>query len=140
VPNVPAARVESEKFFREGLDRFLLICPVGLLSPRQSNDALEAIISTLHALEISLSHGVKWKALINKYIGTIPVSAEACAAEHNGSAAPPPRTTVSNAMTAKVGAAASDSQPAARRAPVSPLPAGAPAVSCWVAIIMTEPV
>ena len=103
---------------------------VGLLSARQSNDALGAIISTLHALETSLSHGAKWKALINKYIGTMPVNAEACAAEHNGSAAPPPRTTVSSAMTAKVGAAASDSQPAAPRALVSPLPERPPAVSC----------
>ena len=113
--------------------------PDGLLSARQSNDALGAIISTLHALETSLSHGAKWKALINKYIGTMPVNAEACAAEHNGSAAPPPRTTVSSAMTAKVGAAASDSQPAAPRALVSPLPERPPAVSCWVAIIVTEP-
>jgi hypothetical protein len=133
----PSAKAEN---FCEQAGQVFADLPVGLLSPRQSNNALEAIISTLHAREISLSHGVKWKALISKYIGTIPVSAEACAAEHKGSAAPPPRTTVSSAMIAKVGAAASDSQPAAPRAPLSPLPARPPAVSCWVAIIVTEPV
>jgi hypothetical protein len=78
--------------------------PVGLLSPRQSNDALEAIISTLHALEISLSQGVKWKALISKYIGTIPVSGDELVIEHSGD--PPPSTAVNSAMIANVGAAA----------------------------------
>ena len=31
----------------------------------------------------SLSHGAIWKALISKYIGTIPLSGDAPAAEHN---------------------------------------------------------
>ena len=56
-------------------------------------------------LEISFSQGAEWKALISKYIATIPLSGDACAAEHNASGAPSPAT-VSNAMTAKVGAAA----------------------------------
>ena len=60
---------------------------------------------------ISLSHGFAWKALISTYIGIMPLSGEApCAAEHNKSCGPPPRTAVSSAMIAKVGAAARCSQ------------------------------
>lgn len=62
---------------------------------------------------MSFSQGGAWKALISTYIGTIPLSGDAsCAAEQIISGAPPPRTPVSSAMTAKVGAAARDSQPA----------------------------
>jgi hypothetical protein len=64
--------------------------------------------------ESSLSHGPKWNALINKYIGAIPVNGEAsCAAEQSMSGMPPPWIPASNAMIAKVGAAASDSQSSA---------------------------
>ena len=46
-----------------------------------------------HALrhaEISLSQGVEWKALISKYIGTIPPTGDAFAAEQRLSSGPPP--------------------------------------------------
>jgi hypothetical protein len=55
-------------------------------------------------LAISFSQGAQWKALINKYIGTIPPRGDALAVEHNASA--DPRTPVSSAIVAKVGAAA----------------------------------
>src|SRR5258707_1471896 len=56
----------------------------------------------------------KWTALINKYIKNIPVSGDAsCIAEQSISDGPPPRVPVSTAMTAKVGAAASDTHSAA---------------------------
>ena len=68
-------------------------------------------------LEISFSQDAEWKALISKYIGIIPLSGDGCsAAEQSMSGGPPPRTAVSSAMTAKVGAAASDSQSAPPRA------------------------
>jgi hypothetical protein len=68
----------------------------------------------LRRLEISFSQGAKWKALISKYIGTIPLSGDAsCVAEQSISSGPPPRTPVSSAMMAKVGAAARHSQSAA---------------------------
>src|SRR5258708_15699686 len=93
----------------------------------------------LGRLEISFSQGAEWKALISKYIGTIPLSGDAsCAAEQSMSAGPPPRTPVSSAMIAKVGAAARHSQSAAPSAAALPLPAPAPAVSRWVAVIVTE--
>ena len=61
--------------------------------------------------ETSFSQGVKWKALINTYIGTIPLNGDApCAAEQSISSGPPPKTPVSSAMMAKVGVAASDIQ------------------------------
>ena len=37
----------------------------------------------LRRLTISFSQGAEWKALISKYIGTIPLSGDALAAEHN---------------------------------------------------------
>src|SRR5271163_3300633 len=67
---------------------------------------------TIHGrrLESSLSQGDKWKALINPYIATIPVSGDPPrAAEQSKSGMPPPSTAVSSAMIAKVGAAARDS-------------------------------
>ena len=57
-------------------------------------------------LAISFSQGAEWKTLISKYIGTIPPSGDALAIEHNASGDPPPRTPVSSAIVAKVGAAA----------------------------------
>src|SRR5882757_812687 len=60
----------------------------------------------LRRLKISLSHGAEWKALISTYIGTMPLSGDALTIEHNASGDPPPRTPVSSAMIAKVGAAA----------------------------------
>ena len=70
--------------------------------------------------EISFSQGAEWKALINAYIGTIPLSGEApCAAEQSTSDGPP--RTVSSAMIAKVGAAARHSQSAAWRVAKSAL-------------------
>jgi hypothetical protein len=63
--------------------------------------------------EISFNQGAEWNALISAYIGTIPLSSDTpCAAEHIMSASPP-GTQVRSAMTAKVGAAARPSQPAA---------------------------
>jgi hypothetical protein len=70
--------------------------------------------ASLRHLKTSFSQGVEWKALISRYIGIIPLSDDQpCAAEQSISGAPPPPTPVSSAMTAKVGAAASDSQLAA---------------------------
>jgi hypothetical protein len=67
----------------------------------------------LRRLEISFSQGAEWKALISTYIGTMPLSGDALTIEHNASGDPPPRTPVSSAMIAKVGAAARCSQSAA---------------------------
>src|SRR5260370_36161434 len=78
--------------------------------------------ASLRRLEISFSQGAEWKALISKYIGTIPLSDdESCAVEHIIAIFPPPRTPVSSAMIAKVGAAARHSQSAAPRAAALPL-------------------
>jgi hypothetical protein len=64
--------------------------------------------------EISVSHGTKWKALISRYIGAMPLSGDTpCAAEQSISSDPPPKRLVSKAMIRKVGAAASDIQTAA---------------------------
>src|ERR1700730_3726581 len=67
----------------------------------------------LRRLEISFSQGAEWKALISRYIGTIPLSGDAPATEHNASTGPPPSTPVSSAIIAKIGAAASDSKQSA---------------------------
>jgi hypothetical protein len=72
--------------------------------------------------EISFSQGAEWKALINRYIGTMPPTGDAFAAEQRLSSGPPPSTAVSSAMIAKVGAAASDNHltmPDATAAPSS---------------------
>lgn len=66
---------------------------------------------TLHCLETRFNQGDKWKALISKYIGTIPVSGdESCTAEQSMSGMLPPWILVSSAIIAKLGAAARDSQ------------------------------
>jgi hypothetical protein len=68
---------------------------------------------------ISFSQGAEWKALINKYIGTIPLRGDALTAvEQSIFGGPPPRRAVSSAMIAKVGAAARHSQSAAPSAPM----------------------
>lgn len=67
--------------------------------------------------EISFSQGAEWKTLISKYIGTIPFSGDACCAdEQSMSGWSPPETPVSNAMMAKVGAAAKPSHSVTLRA------------------------
>ncbi|XSC48655.1 hypothetical protein ACF1BQ_017320 [Bradyrhizobium sp. RDT10] len=58
-------------------------------------------------LMISFSQGAEWKALISKYIGTIPPTGDAF--EQSISSGPLPTAAVSSAMIAKVGAAASNS-------------------------------
>ena len=79
-------------------------------------DGVEA--RPLRRLEISFSQGAEWKALISKYIGAIPLSGDA--AEQSISGGPPAGTAVSNAMMAKLGAAARHNQSAAPRAAVPP--------------------
>src|SRR6185369_17252601 len=67
--------------------------------------------------ETSFSQGVRWKTLIARYIVAIPPNGEAlCTVRQSMSGAWLFRTPVSKARIAKVGAAASDSQLAARRA------------------------
>jgi hypothetical protein len=91
-------------------------------------------------LKISLNQGAEWKTLIRTYIGTIPLRGDApWAAEQSISGEPPPRTPVSSAMMAKVGAAARHSPSAAPRGVTLPLPAEPPAVSCRVAIMVADP-
>ena len=76
----------------------------------------------LRRLAISFSQGAEWKALMSTYIETIPVSGDAsCMVEHMIAICPPPKTPVSSAMIAKVGAAARHSQSAAPRAAALPL-------------------
>jgi hypothetical protein len=75
---------------------------------------------------ISRSQGAAWKALISMYIQTIPLSGGASCAAQNIFCWPPPRTPVSNAMTAKVGAAARQTQSAAPRAAVAGRFSGVP--------------
>ena len=68
-------------------------------------------------LAIRFSQGAKWKALISKYIEVIPPGGQECSAvEQRISGWPPPRTPVSSAMIAKVGAAARYSQSDKERA------------------------
>src|SRR5260221_11904825 len=61
-------------------------------------------LTVMRRREASFSQGAEWKALISKYIGTMPVSGDA---ERSMSGTPP--RSVTTAMMAKVGAAASDS-------------------------------
>jgi len=74
-------------------------------------------------LEDNFNQGARWTALISRYIWTIPLSGDAsCAAEQSMLGMPPtPRTPVSSAMIAKVGAAARDSQSAKPRDAEAPL-------------------
>jgi hypothetical protein len=76
--------------------------------------------ASLRRPEISLSQGAEWKALISPYIGTMPVIADASPADEQSMSGGPPRTPVSSAMVAKVGAAAKDSQSVAPNAAVLP--------------------
>ena len=67
----------------------------------------------LRRLEINLSHGAAWKALISRYITVIPlIGDEPCIAMQSMSGWPLKKP-VHSAMNAKVGAAAKRSQPAA---------------------------
>jgi hypothetical protein len=69
---------------------------------------------TNYLRENSRNQGPRWNALISRYIVAIPDTVDPPpAAEHIMSGMPPPWTAASSAMTAKVGVAASDSQPAA---------------------------
>jgi hypothetical protein len=64
--------------------------------------------------EINFNQGAAWKALISRYIGAIPLSGDIpYADEQSISGGPPPKIPVSRAIVARVGAAASDIQPAA---------------------------
>ena len=74
----------------------------------------------LRRLEISFSQGAEWKALISKYIGTIPLSGDPCLPKQSISAGPPGRTPVKRAMIAKVGVAARDNQLAMQSAAEAP--------------------
>jgi hypothetical protein len=78
---------------------------VEVIATRLSYEAIH--LRARRRLAISFSQGVEWKALISTYIGTIPLSGDA--AEQSMS---PPRTPVSSAIIAKVGAAARLSQSA----------------------------
>jgi hypothetical protein len=90
--------------------------------------------------ETSLSQGAEWKALISKYIGTIPLSGDAaCPAEQSILIEPPPRTPVSKAMIAKVGAAARHSQSARPEAAAWPPPLHSSAMSFRVGFIVADP-
>src|SRR4029453_8299702 len=73
-------------------------------------------------LEINLSHGAAWKALINTYITVIPLTGdEPCIAIQSMSGWPVKKT-VHSAMSVKVGAAARPSH-TAKPAPAWPQPA-----------------
>jgi hypothetical protein len=64
-------------------------------------------------LEINLSHGATWKALISRYISVIPlIGDEPCIAMQSVSGWPLHKP-VNSAMMANVGAAARPSHPAA---------------------------
>ena len=59
----------------------------------------------LRCLETSFSQGCKWKALISKYIGAIPLSGDTpCTAEQSIAGGCAPKIFVNSAMIAKVGA------------------------------------
>jgi hypothetical protein len=73
-------------------------------------------------LETSFSQGAEWNALMSKYIGTIPLSGEASGPAEQSIFDAPPKTDVSSAMIAKVGAAASDIQPVAAASRSSCIP------------------
>ena len=94
------------------------------LPPKRSewpNPAYSDQRALLRLLEIKVSQGAEWKALISNYIGSIPLSGDAsCAAGHVIAICPPPVTPVSSAMTRKAGAAARHSQSAAPRAAALP--------------------
>jgi hypothetical protein len=89
--------------------------PLDLATPDQDRAAPH------RRLDISFNQGAEWKALISKYIGTIPLSGDAPCATEQSRSGEPPRTPVSSAMIAKVGAAARHGQSAAPRAAALPL-------------------
>jgi hypothetical protein len=128
----PAGRHEPPAIFDDGRD---VACDAITVSPPDHDRR-----APFRRLEISFSQGAEWKALMSKYIGTIPLSGDAsCAAEQSIAGEPLSRTPVSSAMMAKVGAAARHSQSAAPGAAALPLPAEPPAASRWVAIMSADP-
>jgi hypothetical protein len=64
---------------------------------------------------INFSHGTEWKALISRYMRIIPPGGDACCMAAQRVSDSPPVRAVSSAMTAKVGVAARQSQPATAR-------------------------
>jgi hypothetical protein len=79
-------------------------------SPVEPPSRLE---DTARRLEINLSHGAAWKALISRYITVIPfIDNEPCIAMQSMSGWPLKKP-FHNAIIAKVGAAARPSRPAA---------------------------
>jgi hypothetical protein len=83
-------------------------------------DSPNARWTPLRRLEINLSHGAAWKALISRYISVIPlIGDEPCIAMQSMSGWPLNKP-VHSAMMANVGAAARLSQPAAPEAARSP--------------------
>ena len=75
---------------------------------RVANAGLDQIRWVLcRRLEISLSQGAEWNALISTYITTMPFRGDACcAAEQSMSGGPAKKTPVNSAMMAKTGDAA----------------------------------
>jgi hypothetical protein len=70
--------------------------------------------------KISFSQGGEWNALINRYMGTIPLSGAPDPDEQSLSIGLPPRSPVSKARIAKVGVAARHSHSAGPSAAVAP--------------------
>jgi hypothetical protein len=86
-------------------------------------------LGTVRRLEIGFSQGAEWEARISKYIQSIPLSGNAyCVAEQSISCWPPPRTPVTNAIIAKVGAGARHTQSAAPSAAAASHPSSVPIV------------
>ena len=95
---MPAVRAAAQQYHRRERYRSLWHDLLAMLPPRK----------------MRFSHGAEWKALISRYIETIPVKGDAsCAAEQSVLGMPRACIPVSSAIIAKVGAAASDIQSAA---------------------------
>ena len=85
-----------------------------------SNTARREELDTAPRLEINLSHGVAWKALISRYITVIPlIGDELCIAMQSMSGWPLKKP-VHKAMIANVGAAARPSHRATSGAALPP--------------------
>jgi hypothetical protein len=81
--------------------RVLAARPLHTALIRETGDA-----RAFHRLEISFSQGRKWKMLMSRYIAAIPVNGDASCAVEQSRSLGLPTTSVSNAIIAKVGAAA----------------------------------
>src|SRR5260221_5078735 len=89
--------------------------------------------------EKSLNQGAKWKALISKYIATIPPNGDAPGVAEQSISGAPPRTPVSSAMIVNVGAAARYRKSAAPIAAALPLSQGiapGPRVTACVSLMV----